>query len=861
MNRHTQHSASCLRMNRTTRQMECRFRFPKELQEQTTIEVNPNNQKLVLKLKRNDPKLNNIIPSISVINRSNTDFQPIVSLDCCVNYIAKYAGKDEPQSNELSLIRSVSNRSYDSTTSLVQSILIKHCALRDYSAQECIYIIMGYPFYKSSRIFVVINLDDNAFIPYEVGMDNNRANSQSHASLYGNRLNNFEPPNRRGRRSNNPARIQDEEEQRQQIRDSIVNMSFYKFFSKFYFKSSQWHSYDKPPVMRIFPRLKYIPNQNNERYFKLKLKLYVPWQNNFEEFINPNNLTWFEVYQNYLESIENRINLDDIEIDEDSFDEDENDDEMHDIDLYDWMIYLRDRPDSQDIDQTELGLREQDANHNWSETYALYNIEREINFIANLREQNEDLNQVIEMPAVEFSLHQQRVLDVINAQIQYLRDGTITDNFRRSIVIQGKAGSGKSTLIQAIRFIINQAGHGCKIVAPTGAAASLINANTIHSTFKINTYRQLRNLHRQETNLLQEDFVGCKFIVIDEMSLVGCSLFRKIDLRCRTATSNNEPFGGMFIILLGDLKQLPPVLDRAFYGTNYNNEYVNEGQNLFNNIDSSIILPSSFRQAPEQQQFRNILDRLADAQTTVEDLSILNSRALPNLNDADEQARFQNSIRLFATSAEVNQFNIETLRSFPAVYRVEAIKNCRIASKTKSSDAGNLEKVLYLAIGSRVMLRRNLCTSAGLVNGALRTVVDIIVSPDQDDGPMPLFVMVHFDDPEINSNSPVPIAPVESSWISNNTECTRLQVPLLTAHSITIHKSQGMTLNTCVVSLGRSEKSLGLSYVALSRVRRLNDLGLDKTYEFERFSRIRNSILYNLRAELETRLNSISLVQ
>lgn len=715
INRHTAHHSGCLRKNRRSGLMECRFKFPKTLQNQSTIEPNAQNGKLELRLKRNDGNLNSIIPSVTVINRSNTDFQPIISLDCCINYISKYAGKDEPQSNELALIRSIGNRRYNSTTSIIQSVLTKHCALRDYSAQECIYIVMGFPFYKSSRKFVVLNISDNAFVPLEQGNLNNEFVPRDIVASYANRLDTFEPPLRRGRRSNNPEIIQQEEENRQRVIESIGRMSLYEFYSNYYFSSSRWHRYDKKPVLRIFPRLKFIPNQNNEDYFKYKIKLYIPWTINFEESLNPKNLRWVEIYQQYLNLVEDRLNLDDIEIDEDEFEDVEDDNEsLHDADLHDWMIYMRERPGSAIQDEAELGLREQDTNYNWADTYNNYDIDFQINYIRNLRELNDNLNNnPVAMPQVNFSPHQQRVLDVLNAQIQYLRDGVERDDFRRSIVIQGKAGSGKSTLIQAIKFRLDQEGIRYRVCAPTGAAASLIEANTIHSVFKINIDQELRSLYRNEKNNFQEDFRGCKFLIIDEMSLVGCSLLRKIDLRCRTATGiTNVEFGGMFILLFGDLKQLPPVRDRAFYGTNYNNAYVNEGQNAFNNIDSSIILPSSFRQAPEQQIFRNLLDRVADGLTNQEDLDNLNSRALPNLNQ-NEQNRFQNSIRLFGKCNDVHQFNMQNLRAFEHVYRIESINNCRTASMTKSSEAGNLEKILYLAIGSRVTLRRNLCTDAG----------------------------------------------------------------------------------------------------------------------------------------------------
>ena len=123
---------------------------------------------------------------------------------------------------------------------------------------------------------------------------------------------------------------------------------------------------------------------------------------------------------------------------------------------------------------------------------------------------------------------------------------------------------------------------------------------------------------------------------------------------------------------------------------------------------------------------------------------------------------------------------------------------------------------------------------------------------------MPLFVLVEFDDyhgPTINGA--VPITPVENCWISNNSECKRTQLPLTIVYSIR-HKSQGTSLDRAVISLGETELQLGLSYVALSRVRTLNGVAQDKEYDFSRFANIANSVLLALRLAEEIRLMSIA---
>ena len=162
------------------------------------------------------------------------------------------------------------------------------------------------------------------------------------------------------------------------------------------------------------------------------------------------------------------------------------------------------------------------------------------------------------------------------------------------------------------------------------------------------------------------------------------------------------------------------------------------------------------------------------------------------------------------------------------------------------------------------MLRRNLWTSVGLVNGAIRTILDIVFEPNTGNS-MQRFIVVEFDRfnvSSINGIHGVPIAPQETRWFSGNEECHRIQLPLTEASATTIHRSKGMTLDSAVVDIGEKEISsqLGLAYVAFSRVRTLNSLAWIKIYDFEtRFNSIRRSNLLRLRKIEEERLRLISL--
>ena len=266
-------------------------------------------------------------------------------------------------------------------------------------------------------------------------------------------MDNFEVSRPRGR----PSRDAENNNQRNQDHWlAAEQMSMFTFFSTYYRRtrnSTVWSIYEKKPIIRVFPRL--TPqigpqNQVNESFYLQQVKLHVPWDTDFETHLNPNQLEWSEIYRQHLDIIPNHLDIPEAENEQEDEFEQEDQIDYANIDLHEWMIYTRMRP-GEEPSQARQIPQEAETNH-------------------------------VPMPNVNFSDEQQKVLDVLRAQIQFLQTNIRLPQFHQPVIIQGKAGSGKSTLIQAITAILHEEiGPGSYIaMAPTGAAASSIKAVTVH---------------------------------------------------------------------------------------------------------------------------------------------------------------------------------------------------------------------------------------------------------------------------------------------------------------------------------------------------------------------------------------------
>ena len=262
-------------------------------------------------------------------------------------------------------------------------------------------------------------------------------------------------------------------------------------------------------------------------------------------------------------------------------------------------------------------------------------------------------------------------------------------------------------------------------------------------------------------------------------------------------------------------------------------------------------------QDPQQVHFRNILQRLRDAKVTKDDWDCLMRQTLTQILN---QPAFDSALHLLPTIEAVVEYNITQLHaSMQNIATIKAVHTGANAAKAPAGVAGGLEPIVCLAKAARVMLTSNLWVDVGLVNGAMGTIEAICY---RSGGPpaLPIAVMVRFDSysgPTLHDGT-VPITPLRRTWSSSGVQCSRLQLPLKLAWAVTIHKSQGLTLDKVVIDIGSKEFSTGLTFVACSRVRQLRDILFHPPFTFQRLARLQNSSHIKARQEEDDRLRSLS---
>ena len=194
------------------------------------------------------------------------------------------------------------------------------------------------------------------------------------------------------------------------------------------------------------------------------------------------------------------------------------------------------------------------------------------------------------------------------------------------------------------------------------------------------------------------------------------------------------------------------------------------------------------------------------------------------------------------------------------VAHIPAIHNCSAAKAASSDLAGGLKSEIDISIGAKVMLRTNLWTQKGLVNGAIGVVKRIVYEENHrppNEQPIAIFVSFpSYTGPKFDDSDSVPITSVLRSWKSGTTNCNRKQFPIQLAYAITIHKSQGLTFDCAVIDIGKRETAVGLSYVGLSRVKTLHGTALNVGYDFSRFSSLKTCNMMVTRKAEEERMRS-----
>lgn len=393
-----------------------------------------------------------------------------------------------------------------------------------------------------------------------------------------------------------------------------------------------------------------------------------------------------------------------------------------------------------------------------------------------------------------------------------------------NIFMTGPGGTGKSYLIQKIYSHAIENGKKICVTALTGVAALLLNCNatTIHTWAGI-------GLCRKENNLIIKSVIKSKYklhnwlntdiLIIDEISMMSDKMFEILDSIGRKVLYKNKPFGGIQIIFSGDFFQLPPVSETVFCF---------ENENFLKYFTSIYALNEIYRQ--NDTIYKKILNNLRVGKITKKSINKLESRLIKNINiNLDD-----NTTRLLPTKSKVNDINNKSLakinnKSFYYKRKYSESKeslsnNDKIKLKNMTEIEKNIEfkyiesstlteDVLELKKDAFVMCIANL--ELNIVNGSQGIVIDF----DENDNPIIEF--------KSNSNKIIKTIKVHS-WKSDNIPglCVN-QIPLILAWGITIHKAQGITLNSAIIDIGNEIFESGQMYVALSRIKNLKGLYLE----------------------------------
>lgn len=423
------------------------------------------------------------------------------------------------------------------------------------------------------------------------------------------------------------------------------------------------------------------------------------------------------------------------------------------------------------------------------------------------------------------------------------------------INLDGKAGTGKSYVIHMISAKLEQLaseeGRSTLPIiraAPTGVAAFNINGQTLHRLLHIKPdlpKGPYLPLSAASEKRLQEKLAGVYWLIIDEKSMIGLRMLHWVDIRCRQAFPHRhqEPFGGLNVILAGDFFQLPPVRARSLYHPTPEDSAERSGAVCYRQFTKTVELMTPMRQQgtdPIAIQFRDALDRLRVKEATIEDWHFF-SRRLKYKLPRQEIDQFDSALRLFYKAAPVIAFNHKRIRDLQRpVIPIIADNAGPDAHKAGADNASNLANELFLCLDCRVMLRENVWTETGLVNGAFGTLRGFLwpVGTSSPRTTCPLALLVEFDsytgpraiDTGEDGPTIVPIFRCTRDFDYNKKACSRTQFPVVAAYAMTVHKAQGLSLDRVVVNIKEREHSTGLHYVAISRARSFNGIMIEEPF-------------------------------
>jgi len=393
----------------------------------------------------------------------------------------------------------------------------------------------------------------------------------------------------------------------------------------------------------------------------------------------------------------------------------------------------------------------------------------------------------------------------ITPEFQHAFD--LLENTKQNVFLTGKAGTGKSTFLQYFR---DHTEKEIAVVAPIGVAALNVQGQTIHSFFRLKpAFVNVAEFKPSRRRIFKE----LELLIIDEISMVRADVFEGIDHTLRFARKNNQPFGGVQVCVIGDLFQLPPVVsteEKAFYGQYYQSPFFFCTKAYEAAGFKTVHFNTIHRQ--NDGAFIQILNAIRAGMCDGIELEALNSRVNAKATPAP------GTLVLTTTNAlaeDINTTKLDKLPDSPRVY--EGVMNGEFGMKGGRLPA---PEQLVLKVDAQVMFVKN-DSDGRWVNGT----IGIVEKLEADTITVRIGDFMYVVEREKWKTVGYEFSESEGK-IVEKTLGTYTQFPLILAWAVTIHKSQGKTLERVIIDLGTGAFAAGQLYVALSRCKSLTGIAL-----------------------------------
>ena len=382
------------------------------------------------------------------------------------------------------------------------------------------------------------------------------------------------------------------------------------------------------------------------------------------------------------------------------------------------------------------------------------------------------------------------------------------------IFLTGAAGTGKTTLLERVK---NQLSLKKMVVAPTGIAALNIGGTTINSAFRIG-FDTIPAITKSKDPRFNKLLKNLELLIIDEVSMVRAPMLDAISQSLQIHRNSQEPFGGVHVLACGDLFQLPPIIkeseERVIY-EKYDSIYFFDAHS-FKDMDkvNFFELTESFRQE-EDQKFCDLLNNIRVGRDLENTINQINSNCFDPTLESDFFMTLTSRKR---RAEELNEYKLSHIEG-----EEELIK---------SKESGDLNendlpapRELKIKVGANVMFIKN-DPEGRWVNGTLGTVSECL---DKKKKNIKIKINNKTHKVEREEWNKVKFTyDDDSDEVLEEVVSSFKQFPIKLGWAVTIHKSQGLTLESCSVDLGSGAFATGQAYVALSRCKNLNSLHLQR---------------------------------